>query len=370
MPSPYTRDLFAAMAGDGRLDFKVLYMELSAPDTHWHDEELPPYARVLPGRWRNVLGGRVHTNPGAIERVLECKPEVVVVAGYSSITSQRLMRGLTKAGVPWVFWGESPGMRPRGVVRRSLRYMAMRPVIRWAHGVAAIGSRAQRTYRQLCGDARSVDNIPYCCDMSQFAKRSACRIPGARVGIRFLYCGQLIDRKGVDLLLAGFKALAEVRPDVELDLVGTGPMEQELKRRVPAALEQRVRFHGFQPVESLPKYFANADIFVLPSRHDGWGVVVNQAIAAGLPVICSDAVGAADDLVEVDGNGLIVPAGNAESLAVAMARLAGDSALMARFGARSREIAQKWEPARVVDRWWDLLAKVVRPRVSTVVTAI
>ncbi len=368
MPSPYTRDLFAAMASDGRLDIKVFYMELSAPDTHWQDEELPPFARVMPGQWRNVLGGRVHTNPGALEGVLDCKPEVVVVAGYSSITSQRLMRGLTKAGVPWVFWGESPGMRPRGVVRPLLRYMAMRPVIRRAHGVAAIGSRAQRTYRQLCGDGRPVDNIPYCCDMSPFAKASAGRIPGSRAGVRFLYCGQLIDRKGVDLLLAGFIALAEERPEVELDLVGTGPMEQELKRRA-AALEKRVRFHGFQPVELLPTYFADADIFVLPSRHDGWGVVVNQAIAAGLPVICSDAVGAADDLVEVDGNGLIVPAGDAASLAKAMARLADDPGMMARFGARSREIAQKWEPARVVDRWWDLLAKVVRPRVSTVATA-
>ncbi len=86
----------------------------------------------------------------------------------------------------------------------------------------------------------------------------------------------------------------------------------------------------------MPGLFARADVFILPSRYDGWGVVVNQAIGAGLPVICSDAVGAGYDLVEPEVNGLRFPAGDVAALAGCMERLAADPALAKQWGAASR----------------------------------
>src|SRR5206468_3627451 len=122
--------------------------------------------------------------------------------------------------------------------------------------------------------------------------------------LRFFFCGQMIRRKGVDLLLIAFDRLITRGVDIELLLVGREADLPEFMSAMSPEARARVRYEGFQAPERLPEYFSQADVFVLPSRHDGWGVVVNQALGAGLPVITSDAVGAGLDLVEDGVNGL------------------------------------------------------------------
>ena len=109
----------------------------------------------------------------------------------------------------------------------------------------------------------------------------------------------------------------------------------------------------------MPRFFAQADVFVLPSRYDGWGVVVNQAIGAGLPVICSDMVGAGHDLVDEDVNGLKFRAGDAASLAGKMKRFLAEPALIERWGAASREKAQAFTPACGAAKWVEAFREVL-----------
>src|SRR5262245_20933474 len=104
MPSPYTLDLFAAMAADGRITPHVLYMEMQLPDTYWGKVPLPDSAELLGGRGTNLAGARVHWNPGVNRAIRRTRPELVVVAGYSSFTSQVAMRWLRWNRIPWVFW--------------------------------------------------------------------------------------------------------------------------------------------------------------------------------------------------------------------------------------------------------------------------
>src|SRR5204863_7012159 len=98
-------------------------------------------------------------------------------------------------------------------------------------------------------------------------------------------------------------------------LVGREAELPSLLAALPESVRARVRYAGFQAPESLPGFFAQADVFVLPSRYDGRGVVVNQALGAGLPVVVSDHAGAAHDLVRPLENGYHFPAGNSEALA-------------------------------------------------------
>ena len=119
----------------------------------------------------------------------------------------------------------------------------------------------------------------------------------------------MIARKGLDHLLAAFAAVAARHSHVRLLLVGREAELPQMLKALPPEVRARVEYAGFQPPEALPRYFAQADVFVLPSRYDGWGVVVNQAIGAGLPVVCSDAVGAAYDLVEDERKRAPFPAG-------------------------------------------------------------
>lgn len=359
MPSPYNLDLFAAMEADQRLSLRVLYMEMAAPDTHWGEVPLPASAEILRGGAQQFGGGRIHWNSGVIRALHHSQPDVAVVAGYSSLTAQMAMAWLRWRRIPWIFWGEVPGMRQLGSWKRQLRALAQFPVRRWPDAIAAIGTVAAEEYRRLAGPKCEVANIPYYTDLTPFLAQSRVNSPES---VRILFCGQLIERKGVTTLLDAFLRLAGKYPCLELMLVGEGPLRQVLQDRVPAEYRHRVIFAGFQPVTQLPQYFSAADLLVLPSFHDGWGVVVNQALGAGLPIICSSSVGAAADLVLPGENGFVVPPADVPALSDVLERLVSDQELRTTFGDKSRKLALDWVPARGVDRWVELAEHVLARR--------
>jgi glycosyltransferase involved in cell wall biosynthesis len=165
----------------------------------------------------------------------------------------------------------------------------------------------------------------------------------------FLFCGQMIARKGLDLLLNVFVGL----PKARLLLVGREAELPTLIAKLPSDARTRIEYAGFQPPEALPALFARADVFVLPSRYDGWGVVVNQAIAAGLPVVCSDQVGAGYDLVEEGVNGIRFRSCDVKSLQEAMQRFVDSPALIASYGVASRAKAHAWTPEIGAAKWVD-----------------
>ena len=267
------------------------------------------------------------------------------------------MHWLHRKRIPWIFWGEIPGMTQRRSVGAGLRRLAQLPAIKWSHGIAAIGSGAVEAYKRLSGGRCPVANVPYCCDLQPFLEIRRDRIrSGDRT--RFLYCGQLIHRKGVDVLLEAYCRAAAKCPRIELIIVGEGPLGAALKEQVPETLRTRIQFTGFRPIADLPELFADADVFVLPSRHDGWGVVINQAAAAGMPIISSDAVGAAADLVVENDNGFVCTAGSIDSLERAMETLANDRERIHREGLRSREMAMNWTTEKTVERWHQFLESV------------
>jgi glycosyltransferase involved in cell wall biosynthesis len=95
--------------------------------------------------------------------------------------------------------------------------------------------------------------------------------------------------------------------------------------------------------EELAQRYVDADVFALLSRHEPWGVVVNEAAASGLPLVLSDRVGAAYDLLRDGENGFLVPANDPVAAADALRRLAGDAGLRRRMGAQSRELVRAWD---------------------------
>jgi glycosyltransferase involved in cell wall biosynthesis len=101
----------------------------------------------------------------------------------------------------------------------------------------------------------------------------------------------------------------------------------------------------------LHEVYSRNHVFILPSRYDGWGVVVNQALGAGLPIICSTTVGAGRELVESGFNGFRVEPNDVNALAVAMEQFARDPTLAVRFGAASRTRAALYTPESGADKW-------------------
>jgi glycosyltransferase involved in cell wall biosynthesis len=334
VPSPYQRDLFAALAARDDVAPRVFYMERAAPDSPWPERPLASYESYLPGFWFPLASARVHMNwrlPSPRDF------DLIVCNTLMSLTGQWLMRGKLRSA-RWMFWGEKLGARSR-------KHDMLASPLHRAAGIAAIGTWAEQDYAARFPGTR-VFNIPYHCDLTPFA--AAPRPPRGSNTITFLFCGQMIARKGVDQLLAAFATLPE---NARLLLVGREAGLPGLLASLAAPVRERVRYAGFQAPDALPQFFAQADVFVLPSRYDGWGVVVNQALGAGLPILASDQVGAAHDLVRTGENGFTFPAGDANALAAAMLHYVANPALANTHGEASRRMSADWTPARGAERW-------------------
>ena len=333
VPSPYQRDLFAALARRAEIEIEVFYLEHASPDSPWPERPLASYEHVLPGFWFPIGHARCHWNwnlpdPDDFD-ILVCNTLL------TSLTGQWLMRGPWRRR-PWIFWGERPG-------RSSALHDRIAAPLHHARAIAAIGSRAVREYGARFPQTQIVD-IPYHCELAPFLHTPR---PSATEEPVFLFCGQMIARKGVDVLLAAFAQI----PHGRLLLVGREAELPEMLSALPAAVRTRIDYAGFQPPEELPRFFAQAQVFILPSRYDGWGVVVNQALGAGLPILCSDQVGAGLDLVTPEVNGLHFPAGDVSALASAMRRCLDEPGLLTAWSAASRERSKAWTPDAGAAKW-------------------
>jgi len=161
-----------------------------------------------------------------------------------------------------------------------------------------------------------------------------------------LYAGRIAHGKGLELLVdiaAQFEGvhLAVVGPDG-----GHGVRKELLVRRERLRVTDRVHFVGPLPQSELAAVYADADVFVLPSSYENFGLVAAEAAAAGAPIVVTDRCGVAECFAQ--GGALVVPYGEAE-LREALSRLLGDPELRRRLGVEAREVAAEWSWSRVLD---------------------
>lgn len=171
----------------------------------------------------------------------------------------------------------------------------------------------------------------------------------------FVFVGRLEECKGIHLLLEAFAKL--LSPHVQLLIVGDGNCRELAELAV--ASDQRIRYVGRRDFAGVVEAFAISDVVVVPSSFEPWGLVVNEAMAAGLPVIASDRVGCVDDLVRHGETGLVFPAQSVEELAGVMQTLANDYLLRDRLGNEGRKLISRWrleDEAAILSSAWQGIA--------------
>jgi glycosyltransferase involved in cell wall biosynthesis len=174
-----------------------------------------------------------------------------------------------------------------------------------------------------------------------------------------LFCGKLYAvKRPLDIL----KAFALLEPSLRASLVfvGDGPLRAEMERFVAQQRVANVFFLGFRNQQELPRCYALADLLVLSSASETWGVVLNEAMCSKLPLIVSDRVGAAVDLVRNGNNGFIYPMGNIEALTECMRRVIKDDEVRKEMGLSSLEIIKRWGPEESVKGVLKCLEAVVQ----------
>ena len=173
-------------------------------------------------------------------------------------------------------------------------------------------------------------------------------------GCRFLFVGRLIKRKGLSTLLKAFAAVTVKNSHCQLVIAGEG----ECKSDVLAAAQHadNIAYCGHLDGAALLEQYALADVFVFPAFDEPWGLVINEAMAASLPVIVGEDVGCTDDLVKQGVNGFLIPTDDYIELSDKMLKLADDSALRKEMGQASRKIITNWtmeEQVRIIEGAWD-----------------
>lgn len=300
-PSPYQVELFNEIERQRPGELKVWYLFRLAPDRRWKG--------VRPAHAHGYVeeSGVPPVVAGEIERA-----GFVVFNYYNDPRAARLIRLRAGTGQPWCFWGERPGYRFPWLARmaRLGRLGALRAS---QQPIWGIGEWAVAAYREEFGASRGYLNLPYYSNLERFQATQPVFSPDH---FTFLFSGALSHRKGIDLLARAFMALAAERPHVRLKIMGEGDLEPRVRRLLAGC--DRVEWVGFKDWDDLPNVYASAHVLCVPSRHDGWGLVVPEGLATGLPIIATERTGAALDLVQPGRNGWVIPAGEVEPLLAAM----------------------------------------------------
>ena len=215
------------------------------------------------------------------------------------------------------------------------------------------GKSAFEYLRSLGSPAERIFTAPNAVDNAFFAAQAekVKRQPVAfreRFGLprRFiLFAGRLVPEKGVfDLLQAYAKLESGLRSEVGLVFAGDGVSREALSEQARLVRPGTVCFPGFAEREDLAGFYALADAFVLPTHTDTWGLVVNEAMACGLPIIVTNVAGCAGDLVEDGWNGYVVPPDNSDRLSVAIGSVLDRSKITPDMGVRSSERVRAYSP--------------------------
>jgi glycosyltransferase involved in cell wall biosynthesis len=300
-PSPYQVELFDEIERQRPGSLKVLYLFRRLPDRSWKETAATHAHEYLDDG-----------EPAAATIAEVTGAEFVVFNFYNDARASQLIRARAATGRPWCFWGERPGYRFPWLARVA-RLGRLAALHAGDQPVWGIGRWAVDAYRKEFGDSRRYLNLPYYSNLDRFQRVSPAY---AADRFTFLFSGALTHRKGVDLLVRAYQRLAAESPRVRLRVMGEGELAPRLRQQLPPS--DRVEWIGFKDWPELPPHYAAGHALCVPSRHDGWGMVVPEGLASGLPVIATDRTGAALDLVRPGHNGWLIAAGDEEALYRAM----------------------------------------------------
>ena len=282
----------------------------------------------------------MESHNGMRDELKQLDPRAIIVSGWRKPVEWRCICAAHSLGIPIFLRGEATSLNlPRGCKRAILRRLCAS-----AEAVLSIGTRCTEYYRAIGVPLEKIFLAPYAVNNDYFMRESA-RYGSAqaqildRLGLdpgkpTILFVGKLIPRKRPNEVAKIAARLREQGQPCNVLFVGAGPMAKELRGNKDTVVTGWVRH------EDISQYYAAADVFVFPSSFETWGLVVNEAMCFGLPVVSCPTVSSTRDLVEYGHNGYVCSPG-AEMVAK-VGRLLQDRGLRRSMGARSREKIMGW----------------------------
>jgi len=335
--APYRIPVFNALAARKEVDLHVIFLAETDPNLRkWtvYKDEIKFSYEVLPS-WRKRFDRyNVLLNRGVGSALSAFAPDVVLCGGYNYVASWQALLWSRMKQIPFLLWSESNVQD----VRRA------HPIVEFikdeflsrCSGFVVPGRSAAEYLRahkireeSIFVAANAVDNEFFA--TSALAARQYAVKRRTELGLPeryFLFVGRLVREKGVFELFSAYAKLDKaIREQVGLVLVGDGAERVRLEALAATISPGVVKFAGFAQREQLSFYYALAEVLILPTYSDPWGLVVNEAMACGLPIIISKVAGCAADLVMENWNGLLTLPRDESSLLGAMTKVASQPEL-------------------------------------------
>jgi glycosyltransferase involved in cell wall biosynthesis len=354
VPTPYREPLFERLARWEDYDIQVLYCRDHQPGQQWH-LGAPVYpARYLenfaPERWHGrLLVGAI--NLGVWRELRAFRPDAVIIYGYNTATTLLAILWVITHRIPLLMRTDSNVLAELGKphLTLALKRLFLRWLTRRVSAFLCVGTMNSQYWQFYGATPEKILLARYAvynerfqtqADHYRVSRQTIRGENGWRQRYLLLYVGRLVGEKRVDVLIEALRRLSTKRSDIGLVIVGDGPERERLERLAQAM--PYVYFAGFQDQSDLPKYYGVADIFVLPSEWEPWGLVVNEAMASGLPVIATRKVGAARDLIIEGENGYLVPENDPVAQASAIDRACESEQHLLLLGEKARCAVQSW----------------------------
>jgi len=364
--SPYRIPLFNALAEHPDVDLHVIFLAETDPKLRqWevYKKEIRFPFQVVRSWRKHIAKYNLLVNVGVSRALNQSKPDAILCGGYNYIASWQALLWARRKKVPFLLWSESNSQDLRGA--HLFVEFLKRQFLRRCDGFVVPGSSALEYLRAHGVNDEDVFTAPNAVDNELFAtaagkarrNETSLRRELALPDRYFLFVGRLVREKGVFELLSAYANLEEkLRAEIGLVFVGGGECRQQLEELAISISRETIKFAGFAQREQLGSYYGLAEMLILPTYTDTWGMVVNEAMACGLPVLVSRVAGCATELVRENWNGILVAPRDIRSLEQAMRCLVAESDICKTMGAHSAEHIRGYSPKR----WSDSVARAIQ----------
>jgi glycosyltransferase involved in cell wall biosynthesis len=373
--SPYRIPVFNELASQKDIDLTVLFLSESARDRRW-DTRI--YKKQMRFNYKVLRHFKITfpfkepveytINTSIFEELRVGKYDVVITSGWTDFACQVIPFLKKKYGYKFVLWAGSTKDEPS--LQRTITMPFVKKIVRAADHIVAYGTKAKDYLVLLGGVATRISSSFNSVDVDHFRKQARTikqekvRIIKRKYSLPadskvILYVGQFIERKNVELLINAI-SLLEIR-SAFLVLLGYGPKKNDyLKLAKKHNVALRVIDHV--ELDNIPNIYGISDVLVLPSKEEVWGLVVNEAMASGLPVIVSRKVGSVKDLVINQKNGFTFNPDSATDLSNKITQLFTHPEMKKEMGLESQKIISKVTPKATANIIYYSLIKALQSK--------
>jgi glycosyltransferase involved in cell wall biosynthesis len=368
IPSPYNSNLFEALSEIFILN--VIYYSKIEKGRQWDlDIDKPNFKQLLleDNKIAKLIQKYItefHFSSKIFHQAFNDNSSSIVLSGNYFSVNTYIVLLIAKFKNKQIYWFGEKLLPTSNILKKAIKFIFLKPILNSCKAIFCVGNEAIISYKYY-GYKGLCLNTPYSINSSNFDK---CNLLCEKLeslkeklnpnnDLVILTSGSLIRRKGIDIAIKTFLKFEELhKKNVSLWILGDGSLKNELVNLTKNS--KKIYFHGFVQPEELPYYFNLAHIFLFCSRYDGWAVVINEALASGLPVVVSNKV-SASQLINNDINGYVCESENIAMFLDSLIKISNSENLRNYMSEENYKLSQKITSKNIANIFYNEIIKYV-----------